>query len=70
MQVTFLWLLSSAAVAGQLTTNQYGAELHWETEYVPFQLNPSGKHGLDHDEMVLYNRREQTQHTTRYSNVT
>ncbi len=51
MQATFLWLLSSAATAGQLTTNQYGAELHWEDDYVPFQLNPGGKHGLDHDEI-------------------
>lgn len=51
MQVLIPWLLSSSAVAGQLTTNQYGAELHWETPYVPFQLNPSGKHGLGHDEI-------------------
>ncbi len=49
MQVTILWLLSDPASAGQLTTNQFGAELHWETDVVPFQLNPGGKHGLSHD---------------------
>ena len=51
MQVSALWFLSSAAMAGQLTTNQHGAELHWETEYVPFRLNTSGKHGLDPNEI-------------------
>ena len=38
-------------MGGALTTNQYGSELHWETAYVPFYLNPGGKHGLNHDDV-------------------
>ena len=47
-----LWLLCSIATAGQVTVNQHGSTLHWETDMVPFQVNPEGNHGLDPDEVT------------------
>ncbi len=49
MHVCVLWLLGGVAFGGSLTTNRFGESLHWESDYVSYGLNPSGKHGLSHD---------------------
>jgi MYXO-CTERM domain-containing protein len=44
--------LLSTAQAGNQTVNSTGAALSWQQDEVGFQINPSGKHGLNPDDVV------------------
>lgn len=53
----FLALLAADSQAGNRTISKDGVPLSWQTDVVPYWIDPSGKHGLDLDEAIEFVQR-------------